>query len=468
MRHHPSIVTFFTSLSAAFLCTAIVVIGTMIYGMSAQRNLQIQFMNRMEYCDSILADLYDMEQTFKEFSYSWTTSKFETYRDTCEKLEEDLVGLQRDSQDVPVTLNYIRRFRNFNLYQQELIQKVLNGMELRYNVYSYVVNGLDLHQQQAMEMAQNDMIVSRTRYEAESGRLFQKIRIMAGILVAVATVMGVMLMHFSVSVRRTMYRMTEYFDCLARRKWETPDLENSRYREFELIYQTANHMKQEIRNHIREIKKQVQLEKQLNEAQMSALRAQVNPHFLFNSLNLIGVTALMGESRQVMQMVEATGKILRYSLYHEEIMTSLEEELEVVEQYLFLQKCRFKDAVYVEIHNDLEEEEILIPSMTIQPIVENCFKHGFQKKDHLSIHIAITWEDDLAAISVIDDGDGFDPEKVLEKKKGGIGLNNIRKRLELMYGNGRASLQIESKPGEYSSVTLLIPQEGKSHESIGC
>ena len=197
MRHHPSIVTFFTSLSAAFLCTAIVVIGTMIYGMSAQRNLQIQFMNRMEYCDSILADLYDMEQTFKEFSYSWTTSKFETYRDTCEKLEEDLVGLQRDSQDVPVTLNYIRRFRNFNLYQQELIQKVLNGMELRYNVYSYVVNGLDLHQQQAMEMAQNDMIVSRTRYEAESGRLFQKIRIMAGILVAVATVMGVMLMHFS-------------------------------------------------------------------------------------------------------------------------------------------------------------------------------------------------------------------------------------------------------------------------------
>jgi len=203
-------------------------------------------------------------------------------------------------------------------------------------------------------------------------------------------------------------------------------------------------------------------------AQMSALRAQVNPHFLFNSLNLIGVTALIGDSKTVMQMVEATGKILRYSLYHQELMTPLDEELEIVLQYLFLQKSRFGDEVKAEIHNELEGEEILIPTMSIQPIVENCFKHGFGNKKSLHIHISVTWEDDKISICVIDNGVGFVPEQVLEKDKGGIGLNNIRKRLELMYGKDQASVRIESVPGEYTSVTLQIPQKEENSENSDC
>ena len=76
----------------------------------------------------------------------------------------------------------------------------------------------------------------------------------------------------------------------------------------------------------------------------------------------------------VMQMVEATGKILRYSAYHQELMTNLDDELDVVLQYLFLQKCRFGEAVRVRSRMILREREIEIPTMSIQPIVENCFK----------------------------------------------------------------------------------------------
>ena len=202
-------------------------------------------------------------------------------------------------------------------------------------------------------------------------------------------------------------------------------------------------------------------------AQLSALRAQVNPHFLFNSLNLIGVTALIGDSKIVMQMVEATGRILRYSLYHQERMTALDEELEIVEQYLFLQKCRFNDAIEAEIHNDLEGEDIQIPTMSIQPIVENCFKHGFGNRKSLHIHISVTWEENKVSISVTDNGVGFEPEKVLKKEWGGIGLSNIQKRLELLYGPEEAKMEIASIPGISSSVTLLIPQEVSS-ENINC
>ena len=151
-------------------------------------------------------------------------------------------------------------------------------------------------------------------------------------------------------------------------------MKETAYRELTLITQTANRMKEKIKQSIEEIQNQAMLEKQLAEeklvneqqrsmvvaAQMAALRAQVNPHFLFNSLNTIGVTALVGDSKMVMQMVEATGKILRYSLYHQELMTNLDDELDVVLQYLFLQKCRFGEAVRSEIQNDFEGEEIEI------------------------------------------------------------------------------------------------------------
>ena len=141
---------------------------------------------------------------------------------------------------------------------------------------------------------------------------------------------AVALTRFSAVTRLALNHMTEYFNHLASSEWETPDLKETAYRELTLITQTANRMKEKIKQSIEEIQNQAMLEKQLAEeklvneqqrsmvvaAQMAALRAQVNPHFLFNSLNTIGVTALVGDSKMVMQMVEATGKILRYSLYH--------------------------------------------------------------------------------------------------------------------------------------------------------
>ncbi len=482
MKREKSFVSFISAMEAALFLMAAAVICAMAYGISTQNRLQVQFMDRTAASDVILADLYDMEQVFRSFGRSWSEDAYEFYLESCKKLEGDLASFERCTQDSQVTQNYIRRLNNFNIYQQNRLQQAMDGKESRYGTYSYVVDGLEQHQQQALAMAQNDMVYARTAYEEENGKVIHRMILAASAFGLAAAIMGAVLARFSVVAKRALYGMTEYFNRLAASDWETPDLQPSPYREFSLISQTANRMKKEIQHSIIEIQNRARLEKQLaderliNEkqqgmliaAQMSALRAQVNPHFLFNSLNLIGVTALVGDSKTVMQMVEATGKILRYSLYHQELMTPLDEELEIVLQYLFLQKSRFGDEVNAEIHNELEGEEILIPTMSIQPIVENCFKHGFGNKQSLHIHISVTWEDDLVSICVMDDGVGFVPEQALEKDKGGIGLNNIRKRLELMYGKEQASVRIESVPGEYTSVTLQIPQKGENGETIDC
>lgn len=474
MKKQRSIMSFFALLVAVLFLTATAVIGTLVYGQIAQNRLQERFMDRITMSDTILADLYAMEERFKEFGRSWTQEEGQKYLETCDQLENDLVVYQSYCSEDEGTMNSIRRLNNFNIYQRSRVEQALNGDADRFAVYSYVLTGLNQHQQHALEMAQTDMQYARTAYETASRPMFRKMTFVSGAFAFTALVMSVVLIRFSVMAKRALTNMTDYFNHLAVRDWDTPNLEPSQYQEFTLISETANRMKQEIRNYIKEIKNRAKLEKQLNEerlinekqhamlitAQMSALRAQVNPHFLFNSLNMIGVTALVGDSKVVMQMVEATGQILRYSLYHQETMTLLDEELKIVEQYLFLQKCRFSDAVNIEIHNDLEGEDIEIPTMSIQPIVENSFKHGFGNKKRLHIHISVIWDEDLVSICVTDDGIGFDPERVQEKDTGGIGLSNIRKRLELIYGAGNARMEIDSEPGVYSSVTLLVPQEG--------
>jgi sensor histidine kinase YesM len=471
--------SFISTMEAALFLIAAAVIGVMVYGMVLQNHLQIQFMNRTEISDAILADLYDMKNIFREFGRSWTEEEYDEYWKSSRQLEEDLMIFQQQASDAPVTQNYIRRLNNFNIYQLERIERSIGGEESRYDTYSYVMNGLEQHQHQAVIMAQNDMVFARNAYEEKADQVFHRMILAAVAFGTFVVVMGAVLTWFSVITKQTLYAITEYFNRLAESDWDTPDLNTPPYREFSLISQTANRMKKEIRNSITEIENRAKLEKQLSEerlinekqkrmlvsAQMSALRAQVNPHFLFNSLNLIGVTALVGDSKTVMQMVEATGKILRYSLYHQESMTTLDEELEIVLQYLFLQKSRFGDKVKTEIYNELEGEKILIPTMSIQAIVENCFKHGFGNKKSLYIHISVICDDENISICVMDDGVGFVPEQKLDENKGGIGLSNIKKRMELLYGKENAGIDIESEPGKYTSVTLRIPVKEASCEN---
>lgn len=475
MKKQSGIMWFFSSLGAAVLFMAVSVICTTVYGLSVQSRLQDQFIRRTSVVDTILEDLYEMERVFGLFSRNWSEEGYADYLQVCERLDFDLEDYREYCADAPITLNYIRRLNSFNIYQQEQIMKAMGGMESRYNTVLYVDGGLNMHQQQALEMAKSDMLLARNQYEADFKNVSRWMYLIIGAFAVAALVMGVLLGRFSAVTKHALDGMMESFNRLAARDWEAPDLQESRYREFTLISQTANRMKQEIKNYIKEIEKQAKLEKQLNEerlinekqhtmliaAQMSALRAQVNPHFLFNSLNLIGVTALVGSSEHVMQLVEATGNILRYSLYQKELTTPLDEELDIVSQYLYLQKCRFSDSVKAEIHNDLEGEDIYIPTMSIQPVVENCFKHGFGNKESLHIHISVTKdEEDLVAVCVTDDGVGFDATQVRKGSDSSIGLNNIRRRLELMYGSERSWMEIESEPGVYSSVTILIPQEG--------
>ena len=162
-----------------------------------------------------------------------------------------------------------------------------------------------------------------------------------------------------------------------------------------------------------------------------------------------------------MNLVESTGKILRYYLDNSDRMVLLSDELDIVKTYINFQKqttdIPFNFKIIVE--DGIDEAPVL--PMCIQPLVENSFKYGFQKKvnGEWEIRICCSRYGDNIKVSIFDNGPGFDAKALKESK--GIGMANIRKRLMLQYGK-EDLMQVKSESGEYADVCILFPMEGKN------
>ena len=190
-------------------------------------------------------------------------------------------------------------------------------------------------------------------------------------------------------------------------------------------------------------------------AQLAALRAQVNPHFLFNSLNSIA-QLIATDPRKAEACVERLAEIYRYLLHRAEAdFVSLAEELSVAESYLEIERARFGDALLVEEHIDARARDLLLPSLILQPLVENAVKHGISPKvggGRVTIEARIL-DGDLR-LAVRDTGVGLGDRGAIFEH--GVGLRNVRDRLLRLYGADYAP-EVVSEPGAGTTVTLRIP-----------
>ena len=197
------------------------------------------------------------------------------------------------------------------------------------------------------------------------------------------------------------------------------------------------------------------LEASLSRANLEALRMQLNPHFLFNTLNTVSVLALKGEKHRVARMVSRLSDLLRLSLENDRQTLSLREELEFLERYLEIEQVRFKDRLTVSIDVDPAAYEAEVPSLMLQPIVENAVKYGFSPTigpGEISIECRV--RSGNVEIFVSDTGPGFPDNKV--QSGTGVGLSNTRARLEQLYG-GRYLLELVNRPQGGAQVRLRFP-----------
>ena len=198
--------------------------------------------------------------------------------------------------------------------------------------------------------------------------------------------------------------------------------------------------------------------------EINALQNQINPHFLYNTLDSILWLAELGENEAVVRVSSALGKMLRVSL-NKQTFILLTTELEHIISYLEIQKIRYEELFSYEINNQLDADEIYVPKLILQPLVENSIYHGIRgKKSKGHILINCYKLDDTLFIEVEDNGVGFNSSKENKEDKPdtvlynnhGIGLKNIEQRIKLLCGNG-FGLKIKSEIGKGCLITICLP-----------
>lgn len=200
----------------------------------------------------------------------------------------------------------------------------------------------------------------------------------------------------------------------------------------------------------------------LLEAQMRALRAQISPHFIYNSLNAIA-SFINTDPARARELVIEFADFTRYSFRRRGEFTTLAEELEAIDRYLLLEKARFDDRIKVSLQIAPEVLPTQIPFLALQPLVENAVRHGLEARpDGGVISITATEDGMHAVISVEDDGMGMDPEQLASVLAGTtttmhVGLRNVDLRLRQLYGNSNG-LIIETAPGAGTLITLRVPK----------
>ncbi len=202
------------------------------------------------------------------------------------------------------------------------------------------------------------------------------------------------------------------------------------------------------------------LSQQLVQAELRALRAQINPHFLFNSLNTIA-SLIASEPDKAEKITVRLASIFRYVLLHaDRPFSSLDEEVSFLRTYLDIEQFRFGDRLQVEFDVDATVAHAAVPSLILQPLVENAIKHGVAPKIGRSrILVEAKRRGGVILVSVEDDGIGLDTARLYEKPSSpgtGVGLQNIRERLQTMYGP-TATLSITNIQSGGSRATLAIP-----------
>lgn len=219
----------------------------------------------------------------------------------------------------------------------------------------------------------------------------------------------------------------------------------------------------------------------LQETEYKFLCAQINPHFLYNTLDAMSWLAAAEGNQSVSDMAIALGRMMRWAISNKESLVPLQQEVNNVRDYLTIQRMRYGPDFSVEMQIDPAAGAVLIPKMTLQPLVENALIHGLELKEgEKRLLISASIAEENLTVCVVDNGVGMEEERVrtlLEQSQeehgeyAGIGVGNVYRRIQMIYRE-RGSIQVDSRPNGGTKICLTMPVEtgkekadGPSHSS---
>lgn len=284
---------------------------------------------------------------------------------------------------------------------------------------------------------------------------------------------------FSDGITRPIQMLSSAARQISRGHFEFDDLKVKTRDEMQFLTDTFNNMCSNIRFYIKEMKEKSELDTLLKKMELRSLQNQMNPHFLFNMLNMVTKMAYVEGAEKTSELIQSISTLLRYNLKKMNHIVPLRDEINIVKEYFFIQKMRFGNRIQFIEQIDEQLLESLVPSLTIQPLVENAFIHGVESLESgAELSIIVYEENNQVIVEISDNGVGISSEKMKSlfeedttqnsdydhstdhienvTDSNGIGMKNVLRRLQLYY-QCEEVMEVKSEVGKGTMIRLLIP-----------
>ena len=432
--------------------------------------------------NEISTAIKDVQESMTEYLGTKTSDSLEHYylsSQTFAELVEKLGSLITESRQGRME----RSIRNMaGAYLEEVSQTIdakrgrnVEKYRTRYEeatrLYGYINTYIySLNNEQFKENTENyrEMLTAFRRFE------------MAGNIIMIVVIFAttLLILKLTTSVIRPLRSLTGMANEVAKGNFEISTLPVNSTDEIGIVTKAFNKMVASIQDYIEKMRqsaetermlkeKELMMETHLKDAQLKYLQAQINPHFLFNTLNAGAQLAMMEGADKTYEYVQVMSEFFRYNVKKGTRTVTIGEELELVDNYIYILNVRFSGEIHYEKEVDQSLIDVEMPSMILQPIIENCVNHGIREMmGEGRIKMSVYALDDTACIRIEDNGAGMDEETIERLKAGrpaqekkdsnGIGMDNVYARLKLFTGTDDC-FSIESDgPGRGSRFTIYL------------
>ena len=336
--------------------------------------------------------------------------------------------------------------------------------------------------QYTLQLLETAILDAQATYTVISD-LSERIQLLQTVVVALCVGLGCITAMMVMRLLTPVQQMIAASRAIGRSEFDTPDISMPKQPEIAQLAESFNIMKHSMAQQVTTLQEKNEIERELHREKTQALelqnrmersrlqqlRSQIDPHFLFNTLNVIQQTAGVEKGYRTQALIVALSHLLRYSLMSNDEQVPLSREVRIVDEYYSIYHVRFGDRVCMQwrFSDSLDLTETMVPSFILQPIVENAFKHGICPKEEggvVRIRISPLREKSLLCIRVTDNGMGIQPEQLAQLRTAlsqpgerweHIGIYNVAARLRLL--DGRSRIEIRSRPGRGTAVALYLP-----------
>jgi len=457
-----------------------------------QNNVEVNFK-----LNELSLELSENYRYLESYLQSREAEDREVYMKSRRKIDRLMEEVKPDVEKDQDSKTFYRYLYNMLDYNDQLLVELLNSRELNENTYLTLTKLDKLHSymnSHSQNLINSYMDYHSTNYVDLLLETQNRSKTIYTVIIFISIGVFIFALLLSNDILKAIDKLSYSAKYLSLGHWEVEDIEEIKYKELNILAKTFNLMKNNIKKYIDELKEKSELENRLNkqkmkniekerllkESQLLNLQMQMDPHFLFNTLNTVSRTAMFENASETQKLIIAISKIMRYNLDHKGKLVDLQKEIEVLKAYLTIQQTRFKEQMDFNVITEGDISGIKIPPMILQPLVENSIIHGLSDIDtDGEVIIEIIRAEDELKIKIKDNGSGIKEDKLKklfndnedsdsikdedkEKEREGLGILNVKKRLELHYGKNL--LSIKSKLNHGTEVNINIPlMEGESN-----